>query len=92
MLDVSTSSSFGSYVDGYHDLDVGNATGRVVTGLSRGTTYYYRVRAYDATGPGSYSETMTRLRRCLLLGLNNSSNVRQFDYGQPKRGGDPGDD
>src|SRR5262245_31347293 len=58
LLDVSTSSSFDSFVDGYHDLDVGDATGRVVTGLSRGTTYYYRVRAYGVTGPSGYSETM----------------------------------
>jgi hypothetical protein len=50
LLDVSTSNTFDSYVDGYHDLDVGDATGRVVTGLNRGTTYYYRVRAYDVTG------------------------------------------
>ena len=57
LLDVSTSSSFDSFVDGYHDLDVGDATGRVVTGLSRGTTNYYRVRAYGATAPTGYSET-----------------------------------
>jgi len=57
LLDVSTSSSFDSFVDGYHDLDIGDATGRVVTGLSRGTTYYYRVRAYGATAPTGYSET-----------------------------------
>ncbi len=59
LVDVSTSDSFTSYVDGYHDLDVGNATGRVVTGLNRGSTYYYRVRAYGAGGIGRYSEVMT---------------------------------
>ncbi len=59
LLDVSTSDSFSTYVDGYRDLDVGNVTGRVVTGLSRGTTYYYRVRSYSVAGPGFYSEVMT---------------------------------
>jgi hypothetical protein len=59
LLDVSTSSSFSSYVGGYHDLDVGNVTGRVVTGLNLGTTYYYRVRPYTATRPAKYSEAMT---------------------------------
>lgn len=58
LLDVSTSNTFDSYVDGYHDLDVGDATGRVLTGLNRGTTYYYRVRAYDVTGMASYTETI----------------------------------
>ena len=58
LLDVSTSSSFTSYVEGYHDLDVGSATGRAVTDLTRGTTYYYRVRPYDATGVSGYSQTM----------------------------------
>ncbi|HEX4708440.1 MAG TPA: NF038122 family metalloprotease, partial [Candidatus Udaeobacter sp.] len=59
LLDVSTSSSFSTYVEGYHDLDVGNVTGRVVTGLGPGTTYYYRVRANGVASAGSYSEVMT---------------------------------
>ena len=58
LLDVSTSSSFDSFVDGYHELDVGNVTERVVTGLNRGTTYYYRVRAYYETALTKYSETI----------------------------------
>jgi hypothetical protein len=58
-LDVSTRESFDDYVDGYHDLDVGNVAGRVITGLNPGTTYYYRVRPYYSAGPGSYSEVMT---------------------------------
>ena len=59
LLDVSTSSSFSTYVEGYHDLDVGNVTGRVVTGLNPGTTYYYRVRSNGVASAGSYSEVMT---------------------------------
>jgi hypothetical protein len=63
LLDVSTSSLFSDYVDGYHDLDVGKVTGRIVTGLNPGTTYYYQVRPYTtietATGPGGYSRAMT---------------------------------
>ena len=58
LLDVSTSSAFDNYVNGYHDLDVGNTTGRVVTGLNRGTTYYYRVRANGVRSIAGYTETM----------------------------------
>jgi hypothetical protein len=58
LLDVSTDDSFNSYVDGYHDLDVGNVTARLVSGLNRGTTYYYRVRAYGETGPAGYSQVI----------------------------------
>ncbi len=58
-LDVSANRSFNSYAIGYQDLDVGNVTSRIVSELSPGTTYYYRVRAYDARGEGSGSEIMT---------------------------------
>ena len=59
LLDVSTSSSFSTYMDAYHDLDVGNVCGRAVTGLNPATTYYYRVRPYAAAGSGGYSNVTT---------------------------------
>jgi hypothetical protein len=59
VLDVSTSNSFSSYVDGYHGVDVGNVNGRAVTGLNPGTTYYYRVRPYTAASSGEYLNVTT---------------------------------
>ena len=59
LLDISTSDSFSSYVEGYHELDVGKVTGRLVTGLNKGTTYYYRVRPYGDAVASNYSHVMT---------------------------------
>jgi outer membrane protein assembly factor BamB len=52
-LDVSTSSSFTSYVPGYQNRNVGNVTSYNVTGLSASTAYHYRVRAYNGGGATS---------------------------------------
>ena len=59
LLDVSTNSSFTTYLDGYRELDIGDVTGRLVTGLNRGTTYYYRVRPYNAAGAANYLAVKT---------------------------------
>ena len=66
-------------------------TGRVVTGLNRGTTYYYRVRAYDVTGTGQLFGNDREYDRAYDW-ADDSRDVRQFDYQQPKRGGHRGDD
>ena len=58
-LDVSANSSFSSFVTGFNNLDVGNVLNRSVTGLSEGTTYFYRVRAYNGSGTSSNSTTIT---------------------------------
>src|SRR6266403_1184767 len=57
-LDVSTNSSFSTYVPGYQDLNVGNATSRSVTGLNASTAYYYRVRSYCRNGKRGTSSTV----------------------------------
>jgi uncharacterized repeat protein (TIGR02543 family) len=57
-LDVSPNNAFSSYVSGYQDLNVGNATACSVGGLTAGTTYYYRVRAYNGSGTSSNSNTI----------------------------------
>jgi phosphodiesterase/alkaline phosphatase D-like protein len=46
-LDVATSNTFGTYVPGYQDRNVGNVTNQHVTGLAANTFYYYRVRAFN---------------------------------------------
>jgi sugar lactone lactonase YvrE len=58
-LDVSTNSSFSSFVSGYQNLDVGDVTSVALSGLSASTTYYCRVRAYASAGTGANSSTVT---------------------------------
>lgn len=60
-LDVATDIGFTAFVVGYNDLDVGNVTTYSVTGLTCGTTYYYRVRAYNPCGTSVSSNTITQI-------------------------------
>ncbi len=57
-LDVALDSGFTRFVPAYKGLNVGNVTSFRITGLKHRTTYYVRLRAYDAPGNTSaYSET-----------------------------------
>lgn len=59
-LDVSTNSSFTSYVSGYQNLSCTSNT-QQVTGLSVNTYYYYRVRSRNSSGTSGNSDIMTAI-------------------------------
>ncbi|MEI6143355.1 MAG: LamG-like jellyroll fold domain-containing protein, partial [Mariniphaga sp.] len=61
LLDVSTSSTFTSFVEGYLGFDCGTNFSQPVIGLSQGTTYYYRVTANktSVSGQGRPSNNYT---------------------------------
>ncbi|MHC0439381.1 fibronectin type III domain-containing protein [Flavobacterium sp. 3-210] len=60
LLDVSTSSTFASFLPGFQSLDVDNVNGYVVTGLNGGTQYYYRVKGKNGCGvSNNYSATQS---------------------------------
>ena len=57
-LDVSTSNDFSTLVSPYNNYDVGNVLSYPVTGLSPGTTYYYRLRGVNTNGQGPNSNVI----------------------------------
>lgn len=58
-LDVSTVNTFATFTGTYNNLDIGNVTTIPVTGLLEGVTYYYRLRAENATGQSINSAVQT---------------------------------
>ena len=58
-LDVSTDSTFSTFLPGLSNLSVGNVNAYNVSGLTVNTTYYYRVRADNACSTSLNSNTIT---------------------------------
>lgn len=56
-IDVALDPYFVSYVSGFRNKDIGNVVTTAVTGVAPLTTYYVRLRAYDAAGNESVEST-----------------------------------
>ncbi len=65
-LDVSTSNAFSTFVTGYNNLTV-SSNSQAVTGLSAGSTYYYRVKAANSYGESGYSDFITVITTALVM-------------------------
>ena len=91
LLDVSTSSFVQRLRGRVSRLGRGQRDRASRHRTESGYTYYYRVRPYTATGPGSYSRSNDGYDGAYHR-ADHSRDVRQLHYREPKRGGDRGDD
>ncbi|MEL1243787.1 T9SS sorting signal type C domain-containing protein [Flavobacterium sp. DGU11] len=70
--------AYSTFVTGYDNLSVGNTTSKNVTGLTAGTTYYYRVRAKGPNSTSANSNVITAIAK-----LSNVWNGTVWTAGTP---------
>lgn len=59
-IDVATDASFTNYVSGYQNVEAGTALSqhKWISGMTAGSTYYFRVRAYNSYGTSANSNVI----------------------------------
>ncbi len=57
LLDISTSSTFDVYVDGFEGATI-TSNSTTISNLTSGDTYYCRLKAYNESGQSGYSEVL----------------------------------
>ena len=70
-LDIALDAGFTNFLTGYNNLNVNNVTSVNVTGLLPGTTYFYRVRAYNANGTSPNSNVIIVTTLPTITGSGN---------------------
>src|SRR3989339_385981 len=79
-LDVATDNGFTSYVAGYQNKDVGNVTTNNINGLTSGTNYYYRVRAFNVSGTSSNSNVINLITMPIAPVATNATTITTSSF------------
>lgn len=78
-LDVSTSSTFATFVTGYQDVTIGTANAILISGLITGLQcnkhYYYRVRAVNSCGVASANSNVAMVTTGLTTIMPPTANA-----------------
>ncbi len=61
LLDVSEDPTFANFFDIYHDFNTGSVTSQNISGITPGTTYYYRLRSVRGSLISCYSNVISVL-------------------------------
>jgi len=77
-IDVST-TNFSTFVAGYNNLTV-SGTSVMVTGLSPGTTYTYRIRSFNSTATSANSTVISATTPPVPPSINIPSNITSTSF------------